>query len=391
MPRPPLTLGTWGEITAKQVGPGRWEARARYRDIDGVTRPMMRTGRNKSSAVDALKQAMRDRVAPVSDGDVTADTRLTAVIDEWWNEFRTAKNHPAGTLRRYREVLEGHIRPALGEWRLNECSVSKLDRFIKHKTEHVGYSTASICLVLLRGTFDLAVRHDALPTNPMRSVATVPKPEHEVTFFTLDDVAELRAILWEWDHGLDRSGRQRVSDLADPADMFLATGARPGEIFALEWPSIDLASTPSRALLGATMAKNESGKWHLQRRRKNGREIWVRLPQFATEMLMRRRLDATTSLVFPSSAGTPRIPDNFRTQWHAALKGTRFEGRLPKEFRSTVATHLREEVGIEAAQRQLDHAHLSTTEVRYAARAAEAPDVSAALQKFVKPLHRQEG
>ena len=384
MPRPPLTLGTWGEIHTKKIAPGKYEARARYRDIDGVTRSILRTGRTKTAAENALKEAMRDRVQPVTDGEIKPDTRVGAVIDEWWAEFRAAKNHPAGTIRRYRQVLEGHIRSGVGEWRLNECSVSKLDRFIKTKTEHAGYSTASICVVLLSGIFDLAARHDAIPSNPMRSVAPVPKPDNEVTYFTLDDVAELRAILREWDRGTDASNRSRVSDLADPVDMLLATGARPGEIFAIEWDDVDLSQAPVTVTLRSTMAKEEAGRWVLQRGRKNHKALTMRLPRFAQEMLLRRRVEATTSLVFPSSTGTPRIPDNFRTQWHRALQGTRFEGRLPKEFRSTVGTFLRDELGIEAAQRQLDHASYGTTEQHYAARASEAPDVTDVLERFVR-------
>ena len=62
-----------------------------------------------------------------------------------------------------------------------------------------------------------------------------------------------------------------------------------------------------------------------------------------------------SEFVFPSSTLTPRIPDNSRLQWHIALKGTRFEGRVSKEFRSTVATAFRDAVGFERAQHQLGH------------------------------------
>lgn len=56
------------------------------------------------------------------------------------------------------------------------------------------------------------------------------------------------------------------------------------------------------------------------------------LPAFVTAMLTRRRLDATTALAFPSKVGALRSPGDFLTQWHGALKGTRFEG--PSRSRS---------------------------------------------------------
>ena len=186
----------------------------------------------------------------------------------------------------------------------------------------------------------------------------------------------------EWDRGKDKSGRVRVSDLADPVDMFLATGCRPGEIFGIEWEQIDLNSTPPILNLQNTMAKDRQGRWVVQRQTKGKKGRRLRLPDFAVQMLIRRRVQALTKMVFPSSTGTPRIPDNFRVQWHAALKGTRFEGHVPREFRSTVATFVRDGEGIEAAQHQLGHSSLTTTEGHYTSPVVEGPDLTQILEQF---------
>lgn len=382
MARPPLPIQTHGEINTRQLGRGRWEARTRYRDFDGTTREMRRVGRTATAARDAVKEAIRDLLHSGGDDELTGQSRVRVLADIWWEEYRASKDVPAGTLNRYRGVLEKHIKGGLGDRRLNECTVSALDKFIKAKTRNVGYSTASIAVVLLRGMFDLAARHDAVDRNPVLSVAAVRKPDSTPTAFTLKDIGELRTILRAWDAGKDARGMDRVTDLADPVDMFLATGARPGEIFAIQWDQIDFASTPARVILSSTMAKDERGRWRIQPHRKNHQVISVPLPRFAHQMLTRRRVESVSSLVFPSSTLTPRIPDNFRTQWHRALEGTRFEGRLPKEFRSTVATLLRDHAGIEAAQHQLNHASLLTTEQRYAVPLTVLPDHTAVLEQF---------
>ena len=44
--RPPLPIGTWGQVTVTGR-PGAWRARARFRDVDGVTRSVVRTGATK--------------------------------------------------------------------------------------------------------------------------------------------------------------------------------------------------------------------------------------------------------------------------------------------------------------------------------------------------------
>ncbi len=382
MARPPLPIQTHGEITTKQLEKGKWEARARYRDFDGTTRSIRRIGRTSTAARDAVKEAVRDLLRSGGDDELTGDSRVRDLADVWWSEYQASKTIPAGTLNRYRYVLENHIKGGIGDRRLNECTVSALDKFVKAKTRHVGYSTASIAVVLLRGMFDLAARHDAADRNPVLSIAPVPKPAHTPTAFSVKDIGELRTILRAWDAGTDKRGMPRVSDLADPVDMFLATGARPGEIFAIEWDQIDFTTTPARVILSSTLAKDDQGKWRIQPHRKNHQVISVPLPRFAHQMLTKRRVNSISSLVFPSSTMTPRIPDNFRMQWHAALQGTRFEGRLPKEFRSTVATLLRDQAGIEAAQHQLNHASLLTTEQRYAVPLTVLPDHTAVLEQF---------
>jgi integrase len=359
---------------------GAWRARARFRDVDGRTREMARYAPTRVKATNALTAAMRDRLKPVTEG-IDRDTALDSLATLWWEEY-TSRSRPTGTLQRYENALRLHIRAKAGGWRVAECSVSRLDRFIKQVTKDAGYSTAGICVVLLSGMLDMAARHDALESNPMRSIAPVHKPDHEITAFTLDDITALRQILAAWDAGKDAAGRARVSDLADPVDMFLATGCRPGEIFALEWKDIQFATAPPEVEIRGTVVRGEDGKRVVQPRLKGGRGRRLKLPPFAVEMLLRRRVHSLSDRVFPSSTGTLRIPDNFREQWHLALKDTRFRGAVPKDFRSTVATLIRDESTLDNAQGQLGHKSRSITEKHYAKNSMEGPDVTAVLQQF---------
>lgn len=379
--RPSLDLGTHGTISARTNAAGKWVAKTIVRDLDGVSRQVQRLGATKGKAVAALKLELRDRVAPTI-AEITADSSVKDLVKVWREEF-DQQTHAPGTVLRYRTIIDLHILPSVGAWRISEASAGKLDRLVKAKRASSGSSTAELMRSLLIGIFDVAARLDALPSNPARAVAAVVSAKREISAFTLADVAELRAILLDWDAGLDRSGRRRTTDLADPVDMFLATACRPGEIFAMGWEGIDFGAEKSAVLVDRTMAKNLQGKWKVQHLTKGKRPRELVLPLFATEMLLRRRVEATTGLVFPSSTGTPRIPDNFRVQWHAALAGTRFEGRTPKEFRATVATFLRENSGIESAQLQLGHSSLVTTESFYAKRSVRVDDHSETLERII--------
>lgn len=71
MARPPLPLETYGKISETERN-GKPAAITYYRDSDGVTRRMLRTGKTYPAAKRALVEALRDRLAPAGDV-ITAD------------------------------------------------------------------------------------------------------------------------------------------------------------------------------------------------------------------------------------------------------------------------------------------------------------------------------
>ncbi|MCE5292704.1 MAG: site-specific integrase, partial [Nocardiaceae bacterium] len=88
--------------------------------------------------------------------------------------------------------------------------------------------------------------------------------------------------------------------------------------------------------------------------------------------------------VFASRMGGWMALGNMRRNLRDALKADEsFVWVTPYSFRRTVATVVRDAHGLEAAQQQLSHAKLSTTEAHYVQRVTQAPDHSAALSKFV--------
>lgn len=381
MARPPMDLETYGKITRFTLK-GVPSARANYRDSDGRTRRMVRTGSTEAEAERKLKKALRDRLSP-SDSEISGMSRVQVVLDEWWEEWLAAKERPIGTERRYKGVLDLHVAPALGNLTIAEANVTRLDRFLKRVHEQAGYSTASIAKVVLSGAFGLATRHGAVRANPIASVAAVPKPKLEVKSFDLASVRIIRAQLREWDSGKDKSGRRRVSDLADPVDMMLATGCRIGEVLAIHWEDIDFTVSPPRVDIRGTVIRTKAKKIDIQAHPKSDHsKRGLLLPEFAETMLMRRRLDSLTKLVFPSSTGTIRHPNNFRVQWHAALGDTPFSDDVPKTLRSSVATMIAMEVGADAAKEQLGHSSVTVSEKSYIAKTKTARDVTETLEQF---------
>ena len=81
MGRPPLPIGTHGEMTVS-AAPGRrtrFRARVRVRDVDGITRQVERVGPSRAAALNNLRTALRDRQWSACDDEITADSTIAAV------------------------------------------------------------------------------------------------------------------------------------------------------------------------------------------------------------------------------------------------------------------------------------------------------------------------
>lgn len=107
----------------------------------------------------------------------------------------------------------------------------------------------------------------------------------------------------------------------------------------------------------------------------------LKLPPFAVEMLMRRRVDSINSPVFPSAAGTPRWLNNMRRQWRQALQGSPYEGITPRSFRKAVATLLKREMGAGAVKEQLGHASEEVARKHYIQALHQGPDATLVLEE----------
>jgi hypothetical protein len=122
--------GTWGKIRTEQLGPNRHRARARFRDYDGVTRDVEATGPTGPAAIRALQTKLRDRIAP-NDDEVTRETLVNTLADLWLAEIIAEERITAQAIDRYTASLRIVIRPAIGNLRLREATVGRLDKMLR--------------------------------------------------------------------------------------------------------------------------------------------------------------------------------------------------------------------------------------------------------------------
>lgn len=381
MARPPLVLGTWGQVRRKEVAPKQWTAFARFRDYDGVTRQVERGGVTGPAAERALLAALRDRARLPSE-EITPETRLNVVIEKW-SEDLDRRNLSDGTKDIYRGNLQ-HVRRGLGSLQLREVTVPAVDRFLEALLASSGPETVRLCRVVLGGVCTLAIRKGAMTANPVRDAMTAPRTRDEPQTLDLAAVVKVRKQLAAWDTGKTEKNRSRQTDLGDPVDMIIGTGMRTGEVFATRWVDLRLdGDSPVVRVTGTVKQIKGKGLYRqpYPKTERGYRELI--LPPFVVAMLLRRKETSTGEYVFDSSTGTLRSPRNFRTQWRNFRSRNEYDTWVtPKTFRKAVATLLATEVDDQTAADQLGHESPKITKRHYIKRLHAGPDVRDILELF---------
>lgn len=379
MARPPLPLETYGTIK-RMTHNGTPAARAYYRDSDGVTRRMLRTGKTPAAAETALKEALRDRLAPAGD-IITPDSTIEALATSWKTEMLADEKLSDGTKRTYLAALVTILRGLSGV-RIVEATPAKLHRYIQAVAKTTP-GAARTSRIVLKHMMAHAVYAGALSVNPVAETKAVTPTAPKVKALRAADIATIRDLLEKWDTGVDKYNRPREGSVRDSMDMYAATGARTSEVLALRWTDFEFDTDPPMVTLNGTVVRRLDGKLKIQDRLKTEKS-WrqLDLPPFVVPMLTERAKKAYNELVFPSTVGTPRWPDNLRRDWRDALEGTPFARVTPGAFRKAVATLLAEEMGAEAARDQLGHTGFGNLK-NYVERASRGPASAGTVQKLL--------
>ncbi len=381
MARPPLPIGTFGSITTKEVRPGVYRARTRFRDFDGVTREIKGTGRSAAAAVRELKAKIADRSAPSGDL-IDSDMRISQVADIWLSLYRAEQRSEATTANEYQRIIENVINPAIGNIRLREATAGRLERLIRSQDSH---SRRKKTKTVLKMMFDAAVIDDAVPANPVSSTSRLRGQKKDVQALSVEDLNAVRSAVDAW-MTKKRPGPKPNQDMPDIVDLLLATGCRIGEVLAIRWTDIDLSGVPPTVSISGTI-KTETGKgtYRKPKPKSDASKRTIALPPFAVDVLMRRRIEQRPNhynAVFATRNGTWHQVGNIERRWRTIRADTGFDWVTPHTFRKTVATLIDRLVDSDTAARILGHSSDAITKEFYIEKDRTTPDVTHILQSF---------
>jgi integrase len=367
--RPALDIGTHGKIFERRRG-DRHIAETRFRDLDGRTRKVQRSGPNPTRARARLLAHLRDR-AELGDGNLLPTSRFEDAAAVWLRELEAqvaANDIAPTTLAQYRYNLERRVLPELGRLRLQEVRVSRLKTFLASRD--LGPNSKRQLRAVLSGVMQVAVEAEAVPANPVRNLGTIKGGAKTPVALSVPERDDLFAAL-----GGDE--RARRADLIDPMWFMALTGCRIGEVLGTRWCDLDLVGIEQDGCLmpvlhvtgkvvqlrGTGLIRDDYTKTRTIRT--------VPLPMALVDRLALRRerlgdLAADGDPVFASGVGGYRSPHNFRRSLRAFCDRLERERLVPHTLRKTVATILKNAgmSSIEVAD-QLGHANVGTTEKAY--------------------------
>lgn len=384
MPRQRLAPGEHGKITDARRGE-IFYATTYLRLYSGKLRE--REASSRKSAEDARRELKRRIAAELAAGEPTGvinrRTTLSELFEAWMPTKVAEDRIGERTATLYRDTWRLHGEQQLGELRIAELTTSRADAHLKGLPS----SPAIYMRIILVGMYGLAARFDVVKHNPMRETKTAKVEREPARALTAMEFEEVRRAV-EVFCGHKGPGPRRGRMLPAFVELLAATGVRPGEVLAIEWPEVDLLGKPPTVTVSGTIVDSGrvAGKpLHRQDHRKGRAPAHtVTLPAFGVQVLTELYgVTGPDGTVLKNRDGGLVSLSNIRSSLREALADhEHLQWVTPHSFRRTTGTVVRDGLGVEAAQQQLGHAQLATTEGHYVQRVTTGPDTRAVLDKW---------
>ena len=290
---------------------------------------------------------------------------LTTYLERWLRDYAKPRVSPK-TYERYKQIVDAAIAPALGSHTIAKLRPLHIQAFYAEalssgrKNGKGGLSAQTVLHYhrLLHKALSQAVRWQLLARNPAAAVEP-PRPQRE----------QMRA--------LDEAETATLLKLVEGKRLYLPVllavtgGLRRGEILALRWQDLDLAT--GRAVISRSLEDTQDGLRVKSPKTERGRRTVV-LPGYTLDALRShkaqqaaKRLAAgpvyqDNDLICARGDGTFWAPDAFSTAFAALVRGSKMMHFRFHDLRHTHATQLlRQGVHPKIVSERLGHSNIGIT------------------------------
>lgn len=224
--------------------------------VNGKRKKIERVGGDtKAEALKALREALNEFERA---GSIVDESNISvADYFDYWYENYVLLNCKYNTQQYYRGIIENHIKPSLGIYKLKSLNPATLQKFINSKYIN-GYSKNSLKSfmgVLSKGLRMAVYPYQFIKENPMQYVQ-LPKIEEKK-----NDKNDLKIItMEEFNKIIERF--PEGSSFYIPCQIAFHTGMRAGEVCGLTWDCVDLKEKVIK--VEKTLIGKGKGVWELE-------------------------------------------------------------------------------------------------------------------------------
>ncbi|MCL6573905.1 MAG: site-specific integrase [Bacillus sp. (in: Bacteria)] len=312
---------------------------------------------------------------------------LLKFFDDWLEKYARAALTP-DTQTNYVYILKSRILPVYGHMKLSDIQTIHVVNFMNDlkkdgrrmdgKEGSLSSSTIANCYRAFDNILSRATEWKLIKENPASSVKHPKVKMKKSEVYSKEDITELLSLLEKYPF------HWRVLVL-----LAISTGAREGEIAALEWKHIDFEKSTVLIEQSITDATGEGVK---VKSTKNEKYRVVSLPGPLLQMLRKLKFQRTNEksqiddrweweynfFIFSNEFGKPIRPDSISQWWRRLIKKSKIKKIRFHDLRHTSATLLiNEGVHAKVISERLGHADISTTMNIYGHVLSEADQAAA--------------
>ncbi len=385
-----IPIGTFGSINLTQNGPRSWTARARFRDQDGVLRPVEATSTGSETAEQDLKVKLAHRARTTGVGDLHPHSPFGDLVRVWLEDLELDTDLAQGTRDLYERDMRTLVLPVFEHFVLREITISKVDRFLRTLAKQ-SYSRAKHAKVVLNLALGLAHRYEAIEKNPVTGTKRLKRPVTQATALTLEQIQAIRAAARTWRRDLKVPGPRPDGQLEVIIEVMLGSSLRIGEVLALRRCDVDLTTSPATLRVSGTIVSPKGKPTYRQphpKTRTSQRRIAI--PSYTAEALRDRLIhlagQPSDTLIFRTRNGTPLTTNNIRRRLRDVLAAAGISGVTPHSFRRTVATTVERAAGADLAAQLLGHTSTEITRKHYIEPNTEIDPRTATILETLTPI-----
>ncbi|GAA1817937.1 tyrosine-type recombinase/integrase [Agromyces neolithicus] len=310
--RPPLPLGTVGNIAIRKLDNGGFRASARFRSRDGQLHRVTATGRTAASARSELKERMTPLLrAPQALGELGSTSRFGDLADAWLDELMADANTSEATRADYERMLRTLVLPTFRTLVVREVTVRRIERFLAlRQTASSGQARAAHTILTM--VMGFAVRRGVAAASPVPEALPLPawSPPRAA------EIDAIRAAARDWRTAQGVRGPRPDGQVRDLIDVLLGTSMTIGEVLALRVCDVD-ANVESLTIrvAGRILVRTGVGVVRKPYTGVDPRAKREQLSGFAAQAVARRTEgggDDVERLLFVTRNGTPLVPHNVR-------------------------------------------------------------------------------